>query len=263
VLAIGEVITDAGTVFFLGIIAITLFFFPGLEDKERKRRWTSLETAQYMWRLWSRKWQDEAGEAAFLAQLNRLRELRSQFEGIERQYRTGLAALEGGVRDRQLHQFLKKHPVDRSSLPRIATSQLAVLHAAGIGTAADVTPASLRRIPHLDPAVSERLVSWKELLEKSFLFDPGKGIERSDVMALVHKFQPQMRPVERELMQGIGRLSRIQQDILKKRVLLRPPVEKKAQDLAQAKADYRVFESVAEEAIRRDIQTIRKRFFSR
>ena len=263
VLAIGEVITDPVVVLVLGAIAITLFFFPGVEAKERKRRWAGLETAQYMWRLWSRKWEDEAGEGAFVAQLNRLRELRHTYEDIDRQYRNGLAALEGGVRDRQLHQFLKKQTLDRNSLPRIATNQLAALQAAGIATAADVTPAGLRLIPRLDPAVKERLVSWRELLEKSFLFDPGRGIERSDVMALVHTYQPQMRPVERELMQGIGRLSRLQQDILKKRIALRPAVEKRAQELAQARADYRVFESVAEEAIRRDIQALHKRLFSR
>jgi DNA-binding helix-hairpin-helix protein with protein kinase domain len=167
------------------------------------------------------------------------------------------------VRDRQLHQFLKKHPVDRNSLPRIGTALLADLKAAGIVTAADVTPAGLRLVPRLDPSVKERLVSWRDLLEKSFLFDPGRGVERSDVMALVHTYQPQMRPVERELVQGIGRLSRLQQDIAKKRVALRPSVEKRAQELAQARADYRVFESVAEEAIRRDIQAIHKRLFSR
>ncbi|MDD1693574.1 MAG: hypothetical protein LUQ71_02500, partial [Methanoregula sp.] len=77
------------------------------------------------------------------------------------------------------------------------------------------------------------------------------------------KYQPQMRPVERELLQGTARLSRIQQDVLKKRVMLRQPVEKKAQELAQAKADYRVFESIAEEAVRRDIDTICSRIFSR
>ncbi|HNX98597.1 MAG TPA: hypothetical protein PKK12_13040, partial [Candidatus Aminicenantes bacterium] len=168
VLAIGEVITDPWTVILLGIVAIVLFFFPGMEADERKRRWAGLETAQYMWRLWNRKWVDEAGEEAFTAQLNRLRDLRQQFDKIEREYRNGLAARESGVRDRQLHQFLKKHPVDRTSLPRIAAGQLAALKASGIATAADVTPPGLRHIPRLDQTVTGELVSWREMLEKSF-----------------------------------------------------------------------------------------------
>jgi DNA-binding helix-hairpin-helix protein with protein kinase domain len=263
VLAIGEVITDPFVILVTGIIAIALFFFPGKEAKERKRRWANLETAQYMWRLWSRKWTAEAGEEAFSSQLNRLRELRRTYEDIDRQYRNGLAALEGTVRDRQLHQFLKKHPVDRNAFPRIGAATLANLKAGGIVTAADVTPASLRLIPRLDPAVTGALVSWREKLGTAFLFDPTRGVERSDAMALVHTYQPQMRPVERELMQGIGRLSRIQQDVTKKRVMLRPSVEKRAQELAQARADYRVFESAVEEAIRRDLQALDARLFSR
>jgi len=73
-----------------------------------------------------------------------------------------------------------------------------------------------------------------------------------------------MRPVESELVQGIRRLSHIQQDVAKKRILLRSSVEKRAKELAQAKADYRVFESVVEEEIRKDIQSVlNSRIFSR
>jgi hypothetical protein len=88
-------------------------------------------------------------------------------------------------------------------------------------------------------------------------------VESSDVRALVHKYQPLMKPVERELVQGTGRLSRIQQDVLKKRVLLRPSVEKRAQELAQARADYRVFAGGVTDAVLRDIDAALKRIFSR
>ncbi|MDD1694521.1 MAG: hypothetical protein LUQ71_07335, partial [Methanoregula sp.] len=226
VLALFGAITDPGEVLLAGVIALVLFFFPGKEAEERKRRWASLETAGYMWRLWNRKWTEEAGEEVFLSQLKRLRELRFEYEQIDRQYRAGLAALEATGRDRQVQQFLKKFPVDRTTQPRLGTTLFANLKAAGIVTAADVTTANLRRVPKLDPIITGELVSWRERLEAAFLFDPSKGVDRSDVRALVHKYQPQMRPVERELLQGTARLSRIQQDVLKKRVMLRQPVEK-------------------------------------
>ncbi|MDD1687004.1 hypothetical protein [Methanoregula sp.] len=263
VFAIIEVITDPLEILLLGIIAIALFFLPGIEDKERKQRWAALDTAGYMWRLWSRKWTEEAGDEAFLTQLNRLKDLRNAYEDIDRQYRSGLLALEGSVRERQMNQFLKTQPVDRTTLPRLGGGLLATLKAGGIVSAADVTPSALRRIPRLDPGITGELIAWRERLEKVFLYDPSKGVERSEIRALVHRFQPQMRPVERELVQGIARLSRIQQDVSKKRVMLRPSVEKRAQELAQAKADYRIFESAVEEAIRQDIQAISKRLFSR
>ncbi|MCK9632244.1 MAG: hypothetical protein M0R30_11470 [Methanoregula sp.] len=262
-LAIGEVIIDPWEVLLMGAIAIALFFFPGKEAEERKRRWASLESAGYMWRLWNRKWTEEAGDAAFLAQLKRLRELKHTYEHINRQFQNGLTALETTIRDRQVQQFLNKYPVDRTTLPRFGTAILAGLKAAGIVTAADVIPANLHRVPRLDPTIRSELVSWRERLSAAFLFDPTKGVDQADVRALVHRYQPQMRPVERELLQGTARLSRIQQDVIKKRVTLRQPVDKRAQELARAMADYRPFESPVQEAIRRDIEAVRSYIFSR
>ncbi len=127
-----------------------------------------------------------------------------------------------------------------------------------------MTPAALWRVPRLDPGVTGELLSWRERLKKTFLFDPDAGADRADTRALVHKYQPQMRPVERELVQGIGRLSRIQQDVMRKRVVLRPSLEKRAQELAQATADYRVFGSFVEDAVRQDVRSIlSSRLFSR
>ncbi len=172
-------------------------------------------------------------------------------------------ALEKTVRDEQVSGFLERYAIASGSLTRINPTQMVSLTAAGIVTAADVTPGKLRRVPLLDPKVSGELISWRERLEKAFLFDPGKGVSRSGIRALVHKYQPQMRPVEAELVQGIHRLARIQQDVLKKRVSLRAPVEKRAKELAQARADYRPFESDIEEAIRRDIETLIRRIVAR
>jgi hypothetical protein len=90
-------------------------------------------------------------------------------------------------------------------------------------------------------------------MERNFLFDPAKGVDRADLHALIHKYQPMMKPVERHLQQGIPKLHRIQEDILKKRVTLRPAVEKRARELAQAEADFEVFRRAPEELIRSEI----------
>ncbi|MDD5142333.1 hypothetical protein [Methanoregula sp.] len=263
VLAIGELVTDPLVILLIGLVAIALFFVPGGEEAERKKRWSRLETAEYMWRLWSKKWTDEAGDAAFSAQLARLRELKRTYERIDREFQRGVMALEKTVRDVQISGFLERYAIASGSLSRINPAQMAALAHAGIVTAADVTPGRLRRVSALDPRVSGELISWRERLEKAFLFDPAKGPNRSGIRALVHRFQPQMRPVEAELVQGIHRLARIQQDVVKKRVSLRAPVEKRARELAQARADYRPFESDIEEAIRRDIEAVMRRILSR
>ena len=62
-----------------------------------------------------------------------------------------------------------------------------------------------------------------------------------------------IKPVERDILQGILKLHRIQEDILKKRITLKPAVEKRARELAQAEADFEVFRSTPEELIKQEI----------
>jgi hypothetical protein len=62
-----------------------------------------------------------------------------------------------------------------------------------------------------------------------------------------------MKPVERDLQNGILKLHHIQGDIMRKRVLLRSQVEKRARELAQAEADFEVFSRTPEELIKREI----------
>jgi DNA-binding helix-hairpin-helix protein with protein kinase domain len=253
-LALGEMITDSLTILPVILIAAILLFYPGKATVEKRRRRRNLESARYLWDLWEKKWTGEAGDAAFRAQLSHLRELRSKYESIERGYRAGLLALEGTIKERQLQVFLAGYPIDTCTVPRLSPGLMTILKASGIGTAADITPRKLMGIPQLDNTLTNELLSWREKKERNFLFDPTKGVGTSDIQALIHKFQPMMKPVERELKTGIAKLHRIEDDVQKKRIALRPAVEKKAKELSQAEADFEVFGAAMEESIRRDIE---------
>jgi DNA-binding helix-hairpin-helix protein with protein kinase domain len=257
-LAIGGIIAEADYLVFLpvAVIVLLLFFFPGRATVEKRRRKKNLESARYLWDLWNRKWMSEAGDAAFWAQMNHLRELRRKYESIDREYRAGLLTLEGSVKERQLQQFLACYTIDTCPVPRVTEGLKAILKSSGIETAADVTPRKLLSIPQLDNTLTNEILSWREKRERNFLFDPTKGIERSDIRALIHKYQPMMKPVERELKAGIAKLHRIGDDIEKKQIALRPAVEKKAKELAQAEADFEVFGRTMEESIKRDIDLL-------
>ena len=205
-----------------------------------------------MWDLWNKKWTAEAGDAAFFAQVNQLRGLKGKYEGIDRGYRAGLLALERTM-NRQKKKFLEGCSIDTCRVARVGDGLKKTLKSAGIRAAADITPGALRSVPQIDNTLENELLAWRARMERNFLFDPKKGIERSDVQGLIQKYQPMMKPVERELMQGIAKLHRIQEDILKKRVTLRPAIEKRARELAQAEADFEVFRNTPEEPIRREV----------
>ncbi|MDD1704480.1 MAG: hypothetical protein LUP97_04530 [Methanoregula sp.] len=237
------------------IVVAILFLYPGQATGEKQRRRQNLENARYMWDLWNRKWVSEAGDGAFLNQMNHLRELRRKYESIDRGYRAGLLTLENSGRGRELQQFLARCSIENCPIPRLARLRT-ILRSWGICTAADVNPKNLMSVPQLDNTLANEILAWRERMEKNFLFDATRGIQRSDLQTLIQRFQPQMRPVEREIKSGIVRLQWIEEDIRKKRIGLRPAVEKRARELAQAKADFEVFSSTPEEAIRRGLDQI-------
>jgi DNA-binding helix-hairpin-helix protein with protein kinase domain len=256
VMALGEMITDYLTILPIVIVVLALFLYPGEAAGEKKRRLGNLDNAQYMWDLWNKKWITEAGDSAFHAQLNQLRDLKRKYENIDREYRTSLLTLERTMKERQQKKFLEHCSIDQCTIPRIGTGLKNTLKSLGIMTAANITRNALHVIPQLDNTLTNELLAWREKMERNFLFDPTQGIDKSDLQIFIHKYQPMIRPVERDLMHGTLKLRRIQEDILKKRITLRPAVEKRARELAQAEADFDIFSRTPEELIRREINGI-------
>ena len=257
-IALGGVISDADYLAFLvaAILVAILFLFPGEAAVEKRRRRRNLENARFMWDLWYKKWAGETGDKAFYEQLSQLCELRRKYEDIDQKYRAGLIILEGTLRERQLQAFLKGCRIDNCTVPRAGQALKSVLKSLGIVSAADITRRRLLGVPQLDNTLTNDLLLWRERMVRNFLFDPAKGIDGSDLQGLIQKFQPQMKPVERELKQGIAKLRWIQEDIQRKRIALRPAMEKGAKELAQAQADFDVFSQTPEETIRRDIDRL-------
>ncbi len=256
VMALGEMITDYLMLLPVVIVVMALFLYPGEVAGEKRKRLGNLTSARYMWDLWNKKWNAEAGDSAFIAQLNELRDLKRKYESIDRDYKAGLHSLEQTLKERQQKKFLEHCSIDSCPLPRLNTGLKNILKSLGIRTAADITRNQLLGIPQLDNTLTNELIAWRDKMERNFLFDPTKGIDRSDLQILIHKYQPMIKPVERDLLKGTLKLHRIQENILKKRITLRPAVEKRARELAQAKADFEVFSSTPEELIKQEIMGI-------
>lgn len=223
------------------IIAAILFLFPGKEMTEKKKRTVAYENARYTWDLWNKKWLHEAGDAEFQAQLNTLKGLKQQYETIENEYKNALNSLRHTAKERQLQRFLDGCFIDSYRFPTIAQNRKAALRSFGVETAADVTPEKLAAIPGLGKSLATELLGWRRQMETKFVFDPSKGTDNTDVQTLLHKFQPKLNPIERELRVGLETLYHTQQKILQNRAKFQPMVEKNAKELAQAHADMTVF----------------------
>ena len=231
---------------YWGVILVLVFgavlvLVPGREAGERERRKAAYENARYNWGLVDRKWKKDAGDAEFNALLGKLKAIRRSYESIEREYKTVLASMQHTARERQQITFLESCFIDSYNFLRIGVNRKATLRSFGIETAADITRASLMRITELEEIHKDELLTWRQQMENKFRFDPAHGMDKSDIQPLIHKFQPKLKPLERELHLGPEALYRIQQAILKNRARFLPMTEKSARELSQAHADYELF----------------------
>ncbi|MFA4849182.1 MAG: hypothetical protein WC626_05600, partial [Methanoregula sp.] len=112
VMVLGEMITDYLTFLPIVLVVMVLFLYPGEAAGEKKRRFGNLDNARYMWDLWNKKWISEAGDSAFHAQLNHLRDLKRKYENIDKEYRASLHSLEHTMKERQQKKFLERCSID-------------------------------------------------------------------------------------------------------------------------------------------------------
>ena len=255
-LVLSGMVADLPTLLAGMAIVGILLLFPGKSSEEKKRRKQNLSNARYLYDLWNRKWNSEAGDGAYQAQIARLRELRRNFETIERGYRSGILTLEKTAKERQFAQFLNRTAIETCPIFRTAPHIGSALKTAGIKSAADLTRKRLQGIPQLDNTRINELLIWRERTEKNFLFDPSKGLDRSDLLPLIQKYQPLMKPVEREMKAGVANLRNVDENIRRKRSVLRPSVEKRAKELAQAEADFSLVCRTPDELILRDLDNL-------
>ncbi|MFA5221129.1 MAG: hypothetical protein WC391_02440 [Methanoregula sp.] len=223
------------------ILAGALFFYPGKETAERKQRKTRFMNARYAWEMWHKKWQKEAGDDAFIAQLNHLTHAKKQYETIENEYKRALALLQQSAKEQQQKKYLEQCFIDNEQFTSVNAQRKAALRSFGIETALDISRQKLTGIPGLGKPEGDELIAWRKRLEQKFKMDPSKGTDSDDIQALVHTFQPRIRPVERDLQAGRENLHQIQQTIINNRIRFQPAVEKSAKSLAQAQADLRIF----------------------
>ena len=76
----------------------------------------------------------------------------------------------------QLHEFLSKFRIDEAEIKGIGDSRTGVLTSLGITTAADVKANRILGITGFGNAHTDKLVNWRQELEKTFKVDPGRLI---------------------------------------------------------------------------------------
>lgn len=178
---------------------------------ERARRKRELDAASARLRGITDRWTRDLGGASerFHAKRRELEALRSEYQGLDAARQRGRLELEAKRRDHQLRQYLETHFIDGSQVPGIGPGRARTLASYGIETAADVTYGDVIAVPGFGPTRANALVSWRKFIEKTFLFDPSKGVDRAEVAALDARIAKRRDEIERALTAGVGELRQI------------------------------------------------------
>jgi DNA-binding helix-hairpin-helix protein with protein kinase domain len=241
IIGIGGVLINIWLIIPSIIIALLLFLYQGKEKDELIKRQKKFVDIRNRWIELNKKWKKEASDEEYKIQYNRLAVLKRNYESLEKEYANDKISLQNAVRTRQFNKYLENCFIDSYNIPRIGPNRKATLRSFGIETAADVVDYKIMRIPGFGNALTNELLSWRRQMENNFHFDPSKGVDKSDIQMLIHKFQPKMRPIEREFRSGIENLNDVQGKIFKNRMALQPIVEECAKELAQATSDLEPF----------------------
>jgi DNA-binding helix-hairpin-helix protein with protein kinase domain len=109
--------------------------------------------------------------AVYEAQKQKLLALKSAIDDLGSLSPNSTAA-DAQTEAEQREQFLTRHVIEQAKLFNIGPARCAVLRSWGIETAADIDEAKLDDIPGFGRNLRDRLVAWKEGLERSFVFVP-------------------------------------------------------------------------------------------
>jgi DNA-binding helix-hairpin-helix protein with protein kinase domain len=81
----------------------------------------------------------------------------------------------------QLRHYLQKFDIASADIPHIKDGRKAMLSAYGIDDASDVARSALENVPGFGHFLIIQLITWRQSLEATFKFNPGRGIDPADI----------------------------------------------------------------------------------
>jgi DNA-binding helix-hairpin-helix protein with protein kinase domain len=220
-------------------ISILCFAFIRTRRQVRDLALSELELAERRLAAQAQVWHREAGLLPFAAKREELERKRTAYVGLPALRQEKLDRLRHNLWRRQLEKHLDRHRIEHTKIRGIGASRRAALQSYGIETAADVAQAAVERIPGFGPALAQRLVTWRNSIERSFVFDPARGIDAADRRRLDHEMAAARSRLERDLLAGPTQLVNLRRRIEVHRQTLMPQIAASCRRVAQARIDSR------------------------
>ena len=165
-----------------------------------RRRYFDVEQ---QWQAAASAWKLRTGVAAIEDLFEELRVTKSHYENLPSEENAQFEAYARDRRERQLSAFLTRFEIRRTIMRHIGPAEEATLRSFGIETAADVVPGKLMSVSGLRPEAKSGLVSWRQRVEKQFVYDPKENdVDRQELARIRATIEHQAAHLRRTLLAG-------------------------------------------------------------
>jgi hypothetical protein len=203
---------------------------PERRDVERARKdWQALKLA----------WNAPAGTPGFVDVRRELDLKKGQYDDLPNERAKRLQKLSEHIRQRQLEEHLDRFPIATARIRGIGPAKAAMLASYGINTAGDIKHYKVLAVPGFGEVTTRKLLAWQQWHERTFRFDPRRGVSPSDTAVVERDIALTRAAIERDISVGLARLKAIEASANARRATLGGQSAEITDRYAQAAADVR------------------------
>jgi DNA-binding helix-hairpin-helix protein with protein kinase domain len=147
----------------------------------------AFKKADAAWGLAVKRWYARC-DAGYFAGINELRQLRQQYQQLEKEQDQQIKLHRASRENAQLSAFLSQYDIQRAALNGITQPLAAALRSFGFETAADVhlNYRRLTDVPGIGEVKAQRLIDWQKALVKRFVYNPHDNDLDKQRIAAIH-----------------------------------------------------------------------------
>jgi len=222
-------------VLIVGVLSLVILKTPGTTGASPEH--DRLSDVRREWEVLRAAWHAPAFEPVFADIRRGLDTLKAEYDGLPTQRAKRLQQLSEQIRQKQMEEHLDRFSIASAKISRIGPAKVAMLASHGIDTAGDIVEARVLRVPGFGPATVGKLLAWRHSHERTFRFDPSRGVSSSDIAIVERDIAMLRAKLEHEVATGLHRLKKIPESANARRQALKGRAAELLPKYAQALAD--------------------------
>lgn len=184
------------------------------------------------------RWDKDTDAIAFVSKFGALESAKSEYQNLETHRNARLHELKSNQREIQFDRYLQSKRIIDARIDGIGPSRTSTLQSFGIETAADISYTAISQVPGFGPSFTQRLLDWKESIERQFAYNPIQPVSPADITSLDREIAAKRQQLEQQLLTGAAQLKQIADHIQLKRNRIQKEADAAVKEFSQAEADY-------------------------